>query len=164
MYALAETPTRQVGDSRLGASYTRREAERWLASPTRRAPEPLTIRKVREVVAGAIEMCDLRELAALSEAVGVVSRGGFRSLASMDAAASRLQGKPGRETTATRIGRARRYCAEHGILLERSASTTVGRRRADDSPTTRSTRHGDHHHGGRSQARQQTRRGERSEQ
>ena len=122
VYSLAGTPSRQVTGSKLGASYTRREVTGWLRSPARRAPGPVTVRNVREVAAGAIEVKDLRELVALSEAVSVVSRGGFRSLSAMDSAASRMRGMPNREATVARLERVRQYCAEHGILPERSAA------------------------------------------
>ena len=117
---------------------------------------------VREVAAGAIEVKDLRELVALSEAVSVVSRGGFRSLSAMDSAASRMRGMPNREATVARLERARQYCAEHGILPEKS--TPQPSRRPAGSPSTRSNhRAGQEHHGGNRPVRQQTRRDERSE-
>ena len=161
VYSLAETPSRQVTGSRLGASYTRREVTGWLRSPTRRAPGPVTVRNVREVAAGAIEVKDLRELVALSEAVGVVSRGGFRSLSAMDSAASRMRGMPNREATVARLERARQYCAEHGILPERSAAQTRKRDSGGSDPR-RSHRTGQDIHSGGRPARQQTRRDERS--
>lgn len=71
---------------------------------------------------GAIEVRDLGELVLLSEAVSVVSRGGFRSLAAMDAAAAMMRDMPNREATVARIERARAFCAERGILPERAAS------------------------------------------
>lgn len=162
VYSLAGTPSRQVTGSKLGASYTRREVTGWLRSPARRAPGPVTVRNVREVAAGAIEVKDLRELVALSEAVSVVSRGGFRSLSAMDSAASRMRGMPNREATVARLERVRQYCAEHGILPERSA-TQQGRRSVDAAGTRRNYRAGQEHHDGRRPARQQTRRDERSE-
>ena len=162
VYSLAGTPSRQVTGSKLGASYTRREVTGWLRSPTRRAPGPVTVRNVREVAAGAIEVKDLRELVALSEAVSVVSRGGFRSLSAMDSAASRMRGMPNREATVARLERVRQYCAEHGILPEKSTSQPS--RRPAGSPGTRSNhRAGQEHHGGNRPVRQQTRRDERSE-
>ena len=162
VYSLAETPSRQVTGSKLGASYTRREVTSWLRSPTRRAPGPVTVRNVREVAAGAIEVKDLRELVALSEAVSVISRGGFRSLSAMDSAASRMRGMSNREANVARLERARQYCAEHGILPERPAPQP-GRRSAG-SPGTRSNhRTGREHHSGSRPARQQTRRDERHE-
>ena len=162
VYSLAGTPSHQVTGSKLGASYTRREVTGWLRSPTRRAPGPVTVRNVREVAAGAIEVKDLRELVALSEAVSVVSRGGFRSLSAMDSAASRMRGMPNREATVARLERARQYCAEHGILPEKS--TPQPSRRPAGSPSTRSNhRAGQEHHGGNRPVRQQTRRDERSE-
>jgi len=162
VYSLAGTSSRQVTGSKLGASYTRREVTGWLRSPTRRAPGLVTVRNVREAAAGAIEIKDLRELVALSEAVSVVSRGGFRSLSAMDSAASRMRGLPNREATVARLERARRYCAEHGILPERSAPQPD--RRPADSPGARSNhRAGQEHHGSSRPARQQTRRDERSE-
>lgn len=162
VYSLAGTPSRQVTGSKLGASYTRREVTGWLRSPTRRAPGPVTVRNVREVAAGAIEVKDLRELVALSEAVSVVSRGGFRSLSAMDSAASRMRGMPNREATVARLERARRYCAEHGILPEKS--TPQPSRRSAGSPGAHGNhRTGQEHHSGSRPARQQTRRDERSE-
>ena len=162
VYSLAGTPSRQVTGSKLGASYTRRQVTGWLRSPTRRAPGPVTVRNVREVAAGAIEVKDLRELVALSEAVSVVSRGGFRSLSAMDSAASRMRGMPNREATVARLERARRYCAEHGILPERSAAQP-GRRPTGPSGTRDNHRDGQEHRGGSRPARQQTRRDERAE-
>lgn len=91
VYSLSETPSRQVTGSRLGASYTRREVTSWLRSPTRTAPTALTARNVRQVAEGAIELRDLGELSRLSEAVRVVSRGGFRSLSAIDSAVSRMR-------------------------------------------------------------------------
>lgn len=123
IYSLADIPSRQVTGSRLGASYTRHEVTRWLRSPTRRAPGPTDARNVREVAAGAIELRDLQELIALSEAVSVVLRGGFRSLADMDSAASRMRGTPSREAGAAKIERARAFCAEHGILPDVAPDT-----------------------------------------
>ena len=162
VYSLAGTPSHQVTGSKLGASYTRHEVTGWLRSPTRRAPGPVTVRNVREVAAGAIEVKDLRELVALSEAVSVVSRGGFRSLSAMDSAASRMRSMPNREATVARLERARQYCAEHGILPEKS--TPQPSRRPAGSPSTRSNhRAGQEHHGGNRPVRQQTRRDERSE-
>lgn len=162
VYSLVETPSRQVTGSRLGASYTKREVTGWLRSPTRKAPGPVTVRNVREVAAGAIEIKDLRELVALSEAVSVVSRGGFRSLSAMDSAASRMRGMPNREATVARLERARQYCAEHGILPERSAAQP--RKRSAGEIGTRVThRTGQDAHGGSRPARQQARREERSE-
>ena len=162
VYSLVGTPSRQVTGSRLGASYTRREVTGWLRSPTRRAPGPVTVRNVRVVAAGAIEVKDLRELVALSEAVSVVSRGGFRSLSAMDSAASRMRGMPNREATVARLERARQYCAEHGILPERSAAQP-GRRSAGSPSTHGNHRTGQEHRGGSRPARQQTRRDERPE-
>jgi len=162
VYSLAETPSRQVTGSKLGASYTRREVTGWLRSPTRRAPGPVTVRNVREVAAGAIEVKDLRELVALSEAVSVVSRGGFRSLSAMDSAASRMRGMPNREATVARLERARQYCAEHGILPERSA-TQPSRRPPGTAEARGNHRAEQEHRNGSRPARQQTRRDERSE-
>ena len=162
VYSLAGTPSRQVTGSKLGASYTRREVTGWLRSPTRRAPGPVTVRNVREVAAGAIEVKDLRELVALSEAVSVVSRGGFRSLSSMDSAASRMRGMPNREATAARLERARQYCAEHGILPERSA-TQPSRRPPGTAEARGNHRAEQEHRNGSRPAHQQTRRDERSE-
>ena len=162
VYSLAGTPSRQVTGSKLGASYSRREVTGWLRSPARRAPEPVTVRNVHEVAAGAIEVKDLRELVALSEAVSVVSRGGFRSLSAMDSAASRMRGMPNREATVARLERVRQYCAEHGILPERSAAQP-GRRVAGQ--TGMRSNHGgrqEHRSGGRP-THQQTRRDERPE-
>lgn len=162
VYSLAGTPSRQVTGSKLGASYTRREVTGWLRSPTRKAPGPVTVRNVREVAAGAIEVKDLRELVALSEAVSVVSRGGFRSLSAMDSAASRMRGMPNREAAVARLERARQYCAEHGILPERP--TAQPSRRAAGSTGMRNNHGGgQEHHGGSRPARQQTRRDERPE-
>ena len=162
VYSLAGTPSRQVTGSKLGASYTRREVTGWLRSPTRKAPGPVTVRNVREVAAGAIEVKDLRELVALSEAVSVVSKGGFRSLSAMDSAASRMRGMPNREATVARLERARQYCAEHGILPERSAAQSC-KRSADEADTRGARRTGQETHGGSRPARQQARREERSE-
>ena len=162
VYSLAGTPSRQVTGSKLGASYTRREVTGWLRSPTRRAPGPVTVRNVREVAAGAIEVKDLRELVALSEAVSVVSRGGFRSLSAMDSAASRMRGMPNREATAARLERARQYCAEHGILPERSA-TQPSRRPPGTAEARGNHRAEQEHRNGSRPAHQQTRRDERSE-
>ena len=162
VYSLAETPSRQVTGSRLGASYTKGEVTGWLRSPTRRAPGPVTVRNVREVAAGAIEVRDLRELVALSEAVSVVSRGGFRSLSAMDSAASRMRGMPNREAMVARLERARKYCAEHGILPERSAAQP-SRRPAGPQGARSNHRAGQEHHGGSRPARQQMRRDERGE-
>ena len=162
VYSLAGTPSRQVTGSKLGASYTRREVTGWLRSPTRKAPGPVTVRNVREVAAGAIEVKDLRELVALSEAVSVVSRGGFRSLSAMDSAAGRMRGMPNREAAVARLERARQYCAEHGILPERP--TAQPSRRAAGSTGMRNNHGGgQEHHGGSRPARQQTRRDERPE-
>ncbi|MDI9590923.1 MAG: relaxase/mobilization nuclease domain-containing protein [Acidobacteriota bacterium] len=162
VYSLAEAPTRQVTGSRLGASYTKGEVTGWLRSPTRRAPGPVTVRNVREVAAGAIEVKDLSELVALSEAVSVVSRGGFRSLSAMDSAASRMRGMSNREATVARLERARQYCAEHGILPEKSTHQP-GRRSAGSPGAHGNHRTGQEHHGGSRLARQQTRRDERPE-
>ena len=162
VYSLAGTPSRQVTGSKLGASYTRREVTGWLRSPTRRAPGPVTVRNVREVAAGAIEVKDLRELVALSEAVSVVSRGGFRSLSAMDSAASRMRGMPNREATVARLERARQYCAEHGILPERSA-TQPSRRPPGTAEARGNHRAEQEYRNGSRPARQQTRRDERSE-
>ena len=162
VYSLAGTPSRQVTGSKLGASYTRHEVTGWLRSPTRRAPGPVTVRNVREVAAGAIEVKDLRELVALSEAVGVVSRGGFRSLSAMDSAASRMRGMPNREATVARLERARQYCAEHGILPERSAAQP-SRRTAGSTGIRNNHGGGQEHRNGRRPDRQQTRRDERPE-
>ena len=162
VYSLAETPSRQVTGSKLGASYTRREVTSWLRSPTRVVPTTLTARNVRQVAEGAIELSDLGELVRLSEAVRVMARGGFRSLSAMDSAASRMRGMPNRESSVARIERARAYCAEHGILPERAATQPARR------PTGNTGARGDHrggqaHHGGSRHARQQTRREERPE-
>lgn len=162
VYSLAGTPSRQVTGSKLGASYTRREVTGWLRSPTRKAPGPVTVRNVREVAAGAIEVKDLRELVALSEAVSVVSKGGFRSLSAMDSAASRMRGMPNREATAARLERARQYCAEHGILPERSA-TQPSRRPPGTAEARGNHRAEQEHRNGSRPAHQQTRRDERSE-
>ena len=162
VYSLAGTPSRQVTGSKLGASYTRHEVTGWLRSPARRAPGPVTVRNVREVAAGAIEVKDLRELVTLSEAVSVVSRGGFRSLSAMDSAASRMRGMPNREATVARLERVRRYCAEHGILPERSPAQP-GRRAAGSTGMRNNHGGGQEHHGGSRPARQQTRRDERPE-
>ena len=67
VYSLAGTPSRQVTGSKLGVSYTRREVTVWLRSPTRRAPGPITVRNVREVATGAIEVKNHRELIAKQE-------------------------------------------------------------------------------------------------
>ena len=103
--------------SRLGASYTKSEVVGWLRSPARRAPGPVTVRNVREVAAGAIEVKGLRELVALSEAVSVVSRGGFRSLSAMDSAASRMRGMPNREATVDRLERVRYVLSSQSFAL-----------------------------------------------
>jgi hypothetical protein len=161
VYSLAGTPSRQVTGSRLGASYTKSEVAGWLKSPTRRAPGPVTVRNVREIAASAIEVKDLRELVVLSEAVSVVSRGGFRSLSAMDSAASRMRGMPNREATVARLERARQYCAEHGILPEKS--TPQSGRRSAGAPSARSNHRADQEHlGGKRPVHQQTRREERS--
>ena len=162
VYSLAGTPSRQVTGSKLGASYTRREVTGWLRSPTRRPPGPVTVRNVREVAAGAIEVKDLRELVALSEAVRVVSKGGFRSLSVMDSAASRMRGMPNREATVARLERARQYCAEHGILPERSAAQP-SRRAAGSTGMRNNHGGGQEHRNGSRPARQQTGRDERPE-
>lgn len=164
VYSLAETPSHQVTGSRLGASYTRREVTGWLRSPTRTTPSALTMRNVRQVAEGAIELSDLGELVRLSEAVRVVTRGGFRSLSAMDSAASRMRGMPNREATVARLERARSYCAERGILPERtsgpdgdgkspeiSGRQKASHRRGQDGTPARHRSHG-----------QQNRRGERS--
>ena len=162
VYSLAETPSRQVTGSRLGASYTRREVTGWLRSPARHAPTALTARNVRQVAEGAIEVRDLGELVRLSEAVSVVSHGGFRSLAAMDSAAARMRDMPGREASVARIERARAFCAERGILPERSAAAARGRARADYSSAANSHRHGGQAHGGHQpRAAQHQRRDER---
>lgn len=162
VYSLVETPSRQVTGSRLGASYTKREVTGWLRSPTRKVPGPVAVRNVREVAADAIEVKDLRELVALSEAVSVVSRGGFRSLSAMDSAASRMRGMPNREATVARLERARQYCAEHGILPERSVAQPR-KRSAGETDTRVTHRTGQDARGGSRPARQQARREERSE-
>ena len=141
VYSLSETPSRQVTGSRLGASYTRREVTSWLRSPTRTAPTALTTRNVRQVAEGAIELRDLGELVRLSEAVRVVSRGGFRSLSAMDSAASRMRGMPSREASVARLERARRYCAEHGILPERSPEARRTRGQDPSTGARRDRRH-----------------------
>lgn len=119
VYSLAETPSRQVTGSRLGAAYTKREVSSWLRSPVRRAPSELTAGNVRQVAEKAIELHNLGELMRLSEAVRVISSGGFGSLSAMDSAASTMRRSGGRDDAAERIERARAYCAEHGILPER---------------------------------------------
>lgn len=162
VYSLTGTPSRQVTGSKLGALYTRSEVAGWVRSPTRKAPEPVTVRNVREVAAGAIEVKDLRELVALSEAVSVVSRGGFRSLSAMDSAASRMRGMPNREATVARLERVRQYCAERGILPERSAAQP-GRRAAGSTGMRNNNGDGQEHRNGSRPARQQTRRDERPE-
>jgi hypothetical protein len=134
VYSLAETPSRQVSGSRLGASYTRREVTRWIANPTRLRPGPVTSANARAIAAGAIEVRDLGELNRLAEAMSTVSQGGFRSLAALDAAADRLRGMQGREASVERLMRVRRYCSERGILPERSAGT--GTRRDEGGPTS----------------------------
>jgi hypothetical protein len=162
VYSLAEMPSRQVTGSRLGASYTRREVTSWLRSPTRHAPTQLTARNVRQAAEGAIEVRDLGELVRLSEAVSVVSRGDFRSLAAMDAAAARMRDMPGRDASAARIERARAFCAERGILPESSAMSARGRARASAGAATDSHRHGQQAHGGHQpRAAQHQRRDER---
>ena len=165
VYSLAETPSRQVTGSKLGASYTKREVTGWLRSSTRKAPGPVTVRNVREVAAGAIEVKDLRELIALSEAVSVVSRGGFRSLSAMDSAASRMRGMPNREATVARLDRARQYCAEHRILPERAAAPERGNAQANKQTSRRtSSQRGGQSEVSRHRPRgQQGRRGGRSE-
>lgn len=80
----------------------------------------------------------------------------------MDSAASRMRGMPNREATAARLERARRYCAEHGILPEKSAPKS-GRRSADSPGARNDHRTSQEHRGGSRPARQQTRRDERSE-
>jgi hypothetical protein len=132
VYSLAGTPSRQVSGSRLGASYTRREVTRWIANPSRLRPGPVTSRNVRAIASGAIEVRNLRELNRLAEAMSTISRGGFRSLAAIDSAASRLRGMPGREASVERLVRVRRYCAEHGILPERT--TGAGTRHDESGP------------------------------
>ena len=132
VYSLAETPSRQVSGSRLGASYTRREVTRWVLNPTRLRPGAVTSSNARAIAAGAIEVRDLGELNRLAEAMSTVSRGGFRSLAAIDSAASRLRGIPGREASVERLVRVRRYCAEHGILPERT--TDAGTRHDESGP------------------------------
>ena len=140
VYSLADTPSRQVTGSRLGASYTRREVTSWLRSPTRTAPTTLTSHNVRQVAAGAIELRDLDELVRLSETVRVMAGGGFRSLSAMDSAASRMRGMPNREASIARIERARAYCAEHGILPETAPGADRRGPRANRPSNERSSR------------------------
>jgi hypothetical protein len=151
VYSLAGTPSRQVSGSRLGASYTRREVTRWIANPSRLRPGPVTSRNVRSIASGAIEVRDLRELNRLAEAMSTISRGGFRSLAAIDSAISRLERMPNRDASVARLERVREYCAEHSILPERSKSHT-GMRRADGPTSARDT-HG-HSLGSSDSARQ----------
>lgn len=148
VYSLAETPSRQVTGSRLGASYTRRKVTGWLRSPTRHTPTALTARNVRQVAEGAIEARNLGKLVRLSEAVSVVSRGGFCSLAAMDSAAARMRDMPGRDASATRIERTRAFCAERGILPERSAMAARGRARPGAGAAADSHRHSQRAYGG----------------
>lgn len=140
VYSLADTPSRQVTGSRLGASYTRREVTSWLRSPTRTAPTALTAGNVQQVAAGAIELRDLGELVRLSETVRVMTGGGFRSLSAMDSAASRMRGMPNREASVARIERARAYCAEHEILPETAPDADRRGPRANRPSNERSSR------------------------
>ena len=80
----------------------------------------------------------------------------------MDSAASRMRGMPNREATVARLERAREYCAEHGILPERSAAQS-SHRPAGSQGARSSHRAGQEHHGGSRPARQQKRSDERSE-
>ena len=90
-------PSRQVTGSRLDASSTKNEVTALFRSPTRSSQGLVTVRNVREITASAIEIKDLHELVALSEAVNVVSRGGFRSISAMDSDASRMRGMRNRK-------------------------------------------------------------------
>ena len=134
VYSLAETPSRQVSGSRLGASYTRREVTRRVSSPTRLRLGPVTSRNVRAIAASAIEVHDLSELNRLAEAMSTVSRGGFRSLDAIDAAVSRLRGMPNREASVERLMRVRDYCSSHSILPEHA--TRRATRPGEDGPAS----------------------------
>lgn len=140
VYSLSDTPTRQVTGSRLGASYTRREVTSWLRSPIRTKPDALTTDETRKLAAHAIEVRDLSELARLSEAVDIVSRGGFSSLKDIDRAIERARRIPGKEKATSRIERVREYCSSHNMLPETSPGST--RRASGQQPghSARTTR------------------------
>ena len=120
VYSLSEAPSRQVTGSRLGASYTRQEVTSWLRSPVRTKPDTLTADGARIVAAHAIEVRDLGELARLSEAVDVVSRGRFTSLRGIDLAIERTRRTTRKEAVVQRLERVRNYCATHSMLPETS--------------------------------------------
>lgn len=140
VYSLSETPSRQVTGSRLGASYTRQGVTSWLGSSVRTKLGTLTTDGAREVAAHAIEVRDLGELARLSEAVGVVSRGRFSSLKDIDLAIERAQRTAVKQAAVPRLKRVRDYCSSHGMLPETSPGgtrRTVGQRSGHSARTGR---------------------------
>ena len=144
VYSLSDTPSGQVTGSRLGAAYTRQEVTSWTRSPVRTKPSALTTDGARKVAAHAIEVRDLGELARLSEAVDVVSRGGFTSLRGIDLAIERTRRTTGKEAVVQRLERAREYCATHNMLPETNpgvARRASGQRSGHSARTTRQQQH-----------------------
>ena len=144
VYSLSETPSRQVTGSRLGAAYTRQEVTSWMRSPVRAKPSALTADGARIVAAHAIEVRDLGELARLSEAVDVVSRGGFTSLRAIDLAIECTRRTTGKEAVVQRLERAREYCTAHHMLPETSPGGTrraSGQRCGHSVRTTQQQQH-----------------------
>ena len=163
VYSLAETPSRQVTGSRLGASYTKREVASWLRSPVRTRLGTVSTTNVQVVAANAIEVHDLRELTRLSEAVSAISHGGYASLRDIDAAIERARSAPGREATASRLARVREFCAEHRILPEVAAAGTSRAGKPQRQQSARASHQRGQHGGSQRRERQQDRRRERGE-
>ena len=144
VYSLTETPSRQVTGSKLGASYAKSEVTSWLRSPVRTRPEAITTEGARRLASDAIEVHDLGELARLSEAVDVVSRGGFTSLRGIDLAIERTRRATGKEAIVQRLERTREYCATHHMLPETNpgvARRASGQRSGHSARTTRQQQH-----------------------
>lgn len=115
VYSLADTPSRQVTGSRLGATYTRRSITVELSGATS-APLADSHENIRSLAGKAIEVSDLRELTHLAEAVRTVSQGGFRSLSGLDAAIARVRTEGRHPATVERLMRVRSYCEAHAML------------------------------------------------
>lgn len=115
VYSLADTPSRQVTGSRLGATYTRSFIAHELAGATE---HPLLNDRsnIRNAATSAIEIGDLTELTHLAEAVRTVSQGGFKSLSGLDAAIERMRQDAKHPATLERLKRARAYCEKHEML------------------------------------------------
>lgn len=123
VYSLADTPTRRVTGTKLGAAYTRRGVVSAMRTARRRST-PETAERIIGLANGAIEVRDLGELRELAHAVNFVSRNSIRSIAEMDRAITLARS----DSEAARLSSLRESCERYELLPQTTPKSKATRR------------------------------------